>query len=204
MAYCKWCGMESSGPAKCSWCGRAIAATGPPKPAPSMARPAAEVVEEVEQTGRRALVVFFGCCGAMVVLACVLIFWRYSLYPAVTIGSLFVAGIMLGAFGVVPPFEDEWVELGVPLLFLLIFPAFFVYLGYLIYGLVTREMNLTVVWLLSVYFAMLLVLQVVTIVAAPPRIHAGFYLKFHAVEFLGLVGIGFGWISSSWFCPLSK
>lgn len=204
MVYCKWCGMESSDPAKCSWCGRALVQAAPAQPAPSMVRSAGEVAEVAEEAGCRTRLKFFICCGALILLASFLIFWRYPLYPVLTLGSLFVAGVMLGTFGVVPPFEDEWVEIGVPLLLLLIFPALLVYLGYLIYGLVTREMDLTIVWLLSVYFGMLVILQVVTIIAAPALIPASLYWRFHAVEFLGLAAIGFGWISSSWFRSLAK
>jgi hypothetical protein len=100
--------------------------------------------------------------------------------------------------------EDEWTEFVVPLVLLLVFPAIFVYLGYLTYGLFTRNMDLTVVWLLSVYFAVLTVLQVVTIVAAPAEVSFATWLRFRGVEVFGLIATIAGWAASSAFRPLSK
>ena len=204
MAYCKYCGIDSKDSVNCEWCKRPL----PPVPTAPAVPPPPTIPEDrlgkIEQEGRKALGAFFTFSGTLIVLGACLILWRYQLYPSVTIASLFVTGILLAHFDIIPTFEDDWADIGIPLLFLLFFPAWLVFLGYLGYGLATRQMNLTVVWLLGTYFGALLVLQLVTIAVIPDRISTATWLKFRATEFLGLCAIFFGWVSSSWFRPLNR
>lgn len=197
MPYCKFCGMESAEAAKCTWCGRSLTDTAPPELHSTM-----DAVEEAEERERGSRKLFFSCCGIVLVVALMLLFWRFPLYPWVMIGAQFAAGILIGTFGIVPPFEDEWWEMGVPLILVIVFPAFFVFIGYLAYGLITREMDLTVVWLLGTYFAMLLGLYLCLIIAAPSAVPASMIWYLRGVEILSLVAVGAGWIASSVFRPL--
>lgn len=119
------------------------------------------------------------------------------------IGSHLTAGILIGAFGIIPPFEDEWWEMGLPLILVIVFPAFLVFLGYLAYGLITRELDLTVVWLLGTYFAVLLGLYLCILVAAPSNVPAIMLWYLRGAEILSLGAIGAGWIASSAFRPMS-
>ena len=155
-------------------------------------------MEAAEETEHKARAAFFTSCGILVVLASCLIAWRFTLYPYVAGGGLFVTGILLRYFRILPTFDfNEWIEFVVPLALLIVFPALLVLLGYVVYGLVTREMDLTVVWLLSVYFGFLTIIQVVTIIAGPERISFTMWLQFRGVEILGLLAIIFGWVVGS-------
>jgi len=197
MAYCKWCGMESKDPWKCEWCGRPLASA-PRRQTPGVrpVKTAQEVVEEKEEESRTSRRAFFISCAVLAVVASGLILWRYPLYPWVTIGSLFAAGIMLGYLDVIPPFEDGLVNAGIPLVLAFFFPAFFVCLGYVVYGLIMREMNFTIIWLLGVYLGLLTVLQIVTFIALPDPVPAMTWVTFRGVELLSLAAAILGWIGS--------
>ena len=204
MAYCKWCGMDSRNDRKCEWCGRDLTAI--PVSAPP---PAHDYVAEFEEDNRAQRVTFYISCIALLVVASGLIAWRFTLYPYVALSALFVSGILLGALRILPLLEDEWHEFVIPAILILLLGPEIVFVGYLTYGLITRAMDLTVVWLLSVYFAMLLLIEIISIVIlalgfGPETVSFTFYIQTRGTAILGLVATVFGWGASSTFRPLNK
>jgi hypothetical protein len=203
MTYCKYCGMESKTADACEWCRRSLRPTAPP-PASSAASPirsASDIVAEADETARKNLVAFFICCGILMLLTFIMVGIRFSLYPYMAIGSMLAAGILLGYFGIIPPFEQEWSEIGVPLILLIIFPAIFVYIGYVIYGLITRQMDLTFVWLMSVAIGMMFVLEIGCAVIGMISQSTVSFITFKGVEILGFIAVLGGWmISGSFGC----
>lgn len=212
MAYCKFCGMDSKDPAKCEWCGKplgqGVSTPRAPSPPPPDARPTTwEIVEREEAEDRRSRLMFFLVCGGLVVFSAVVISVRASLFPWVILGSLFAAGMLLGALRVIPAFEDEWTEVGIPFVLALIFPAFFVCLGYLAYGFISRSMNYPIIWLLSVYLIVLTFLEIVTIIALSSSaggVSMDALWKLRGVEILSLITVLFGWIASGSVRPRHK
>jgi len=198
MTYCRFCGMESKKPDKCEWCGRALVQqpVQPPVRPPEPVRTTAQLVEEEEEAGRKSRVAFYITNIALLVLAAIILLIRKDLYPLVIIGGLFISGILIGYFQVIPPFDQEWVEVGVPLGLLLFFPAIIICAGYIAYGLIFRSMNLNIVWLLGTYLVMIAALETVTVLVMIKGAPASFFWKIHSVEFLGLAAIMFGWICS--------
>ena len=204
MAYCKYCGIESENPNVCQWCGRPL----PPVPVtPAVPPPPTEPedkiaeIEEAERQHRRG---FFISCGVLLAVAATVILIRCWLYPWVIMGALFVSGILLPRFRILPPFEDAWLEVGIFVFLSLCFPAFFVFLGYIVYGMITRNLEPDIVWLLGTYFGVLLVLEIVTFIAFPARVPSNTLLMLRGTEFLGFVATAFGWIASSAVIPLDR
>ena len=198
MTYCRFCGMESSKPDRCEWCGRELAQPPPAKP-PEIVPTTAGRVEMMEEEGRKSRVAFYITNVVLLVLATAVVAIRKELYPLVIIGGLFVSGLLLGYFRIIPSFDNEWVEMGVPLLLILFLPAIIVFAGYMAYGLIYRSMDLTVVWLLGTYVAMLTALEIVTILAMTSGVPVSFMWKIRGVEFLSLAAVIFGWIASGSF-----
>lgn len=203
MAYCKFCGIESEDPNVCQWCGRPLppVPTAPAvPPPPSMATETS--IEKTEKAIQASLRGFILSALALVVVAGILIAIRSSLYPAVSLTAMFLLGILLGCWRVIPSFDSEWAEIGIPLILLLLLPAWLVFAGYLIYGLINRDMDATVVWILGSYFAALVTLEMVAWFSLPDRVPMEMLLKFRAVEFLGWPVVLFGWIVSGSFRPI--
>ena len=202
MAYCKWCGMDSRDARRCEWCGKDLNA--PVQTAPP---PARDYVAAFEEENRGLRVAFYISSVALILVASALLGWRPSLYPWVALSMLFIAGILLGALRILPPLEEEWHEFIVPIILLLFFPTFLVYVGYLTYGLMTKNMDLTTVWLLSVYFAMLMLIDiafVIVVTLGSGTVPMSMLLQVRGVEVLGLVAIVLGWGASSMFRPMNK
>lgn len=206
MVYCKYCGMESKTSSICEWCGRALIPVGPTPSAPPHVRTTQDVLEEQDEADRKARTSFYISCGVLILLSDILVAWRFSLFPVAILGSLLVTGFLLGKFGIVMPFEDEWWEFGTPLILLLFFPTILVYAGYMTYGLITRQMDMEVVWVLSAYCGMhvALILSFMLVIAlfGPHTVPRDTILKLHlAGGFVGLLALGIGWISSGAFNP---
>ncbi|MBP6963912.1 MAG: hypothetical protein KBC96_05840 [Armatimonadetes bacterium] len=205
MAYCKWCGMESKTDRKCEWCGRdlvaAPAAAGPP--------PARDHVAEFEDENRGLRTAFYISSAGILILSVVLTGWRFLLLPWIAVGALFVTGMLLGALRILPAIEDEWHEFVIPLVLVLVAGPELVFVGYLIYGLVTREMDLTVIWLLASYFGMLLLIEIMALVLiaagiGPERLPMMFMFQIRAAAVLGMVAIIFGWGASGLFRRMDR
>lgn len=198
MLYCKHCGMESADEEMCEWCGRErIRSTTTTSFDEGFLFPAARR----EDTTTEALVDFFIYWGALFIVGSCLIAWRYSSpYLLATVGGLFVVGALLAWFDAIPLFEDGMEEVGLPVMFMLVllFPALLVFLGYIAYGLITRQTDRTVVWLLSAPFTALLILLVVTAATGPDTVPMGGFGSLRGVEFVGLAAVLLGWNASSW------
>lgn len=186
--------MESKTKGKCEWCGRnlAVPAAKPHEITPT----AAKIVERAEEEERKSRVAFYISNIALLVLAAILIAVKKELYPLVIIGGLFISGVLISYLGVIPSFEDEWLDVGIPFGLILFLPAFVVCAGYIAYGLMYRSMDLTIVWLLGTYVVMVTALEAVTILAVIGGVPASFVWMIHGVEFLGLAAFIFGWICS--------
>ena len=198
MAYCKFCGVESSDDKNCEWCKRPL----PPVPAPPATPPppaqdSIDKVGEIEEQERKSRSAFFVSCGVLLLLASGVLFWRYQLYPVVIIISLFVTGILLARFGVIEPFSDNWVQAGVLFLLVIFLPAFVVFLGYMVYGLITRQGDSNLAWLLGAYFGVATVLEVVAFIAFPEQVPIDTLAKLRGAEALGFAAVIFGWVSAS-------
>jgi len=210
MAYCKWCGMDSRDAGKCEWCGKSLDA--PPGNAPPPAGvplPARDYVAAFEDENRGLRVAFYISIVGLLVVASALIGWRFLLLPYVILGALFIAGILLGALRILPPIEDEWHEFVIPAILILVLGPEIAFVGYLVYGLLTKAMDLTVVWLLSVYFAMFLLIQIAAVLLlalglGPETVSFAFFLQMRGAATLGLVSTVFGWGASSFFRPMDK
>lgn len=213
MTYCRYCGMESKEPKRCEWCGKDL--TVPlPSEIPEM-KAAQDIVEELEERGRESRSKFFIIVGCLVAVAAGLIIWRLSLYPTVTLATLFTAGILLAAMGVIRSFEDEWLEMFIAIVLRVALPgplALIAYIGYVIWGRIKQTIDPTAVWLLGVYFGILTTIQVVTMIvikvasagAAPVTVPMSVGVQFYFVDLLGLTAILVGWIASSLFSSLSS
>mgnify|MGYP006972337362 CR=1 FL=1 len=77
-------------------------------------------------------------------------------------------------------------------------------MGYLLYGLVTRQMDLTVVWLLSVYLVVLTAIQITFLLTGPEKISLKMAIIYRPMEVTGLVATVIGWAMSSMFRPMNK
>lgn len=206
MAYCKWCGMDSRDSGRCEWCGRDLGAAAQQENAPP---PAHDYVASFEDENRALRTTFYLCCIGLILVTLMLTAWRFLLLPWATVSALFVTGILLGALRILPAMEDEWHEFVVPLVLILVLGPEIVFIGYLVYGLVTKAMDLTVVWLLSSYFAVLLLIQVMALILAamgvgPERVPITFVLHMRVTAVLGLVAILFGWGASGMFRRLDR
>jgi hypothetical protein len=197
MAYCKYCGMDSKTSDKCEWCKRPLAqaAAGATTPSPpvDLIRPGTQIFADGEEKGRLMRRRFFTACGILILCGVIALVVRPTLYPVVILACLFVAGMLLTIYRIIPSIEDEWTDLGLPLILLFFFPALLVCAGYIAYGYLTRNTNITVIWVLSVYLGMLLVLEIFSVILAP---HAGemMFMILHGVEFVGMLAIGLGWL----------
>lgn len=201
MTYCKFCGMESKKPDKCEWCGRVLAQTQPPPPVkpPDFVPTTADKVEQMDEEDRKSRARFYVSSIALLILAAILVAIHKQLYPFVITGGLFVSGILLGRFRIIPPFDNEWSEMGIPLLLVLLLPSFIVCAGYIAYGLIYRSMDLTVVWLIGTYIAMLTALEIIVTAVMIGGVPAGFLLWIRVIEFASLAGIILGWMVSGSF-----
>ena len=230
MAYCKFCGMESKTTGRCEWCGRDLprlmrvappavgtadkAEEGTSGDAPftffiyeSLQRQsAAEDPWEMPLLERKistaeTLLDFFLYVSIMILMGSALVAWHLG-NPIVlmTIGSMFLAGILLAAFRAVPAFESGWDEIGVPLMLMLVvfFPILIVYLGFVIYGLMKHHTDRTVLALLSPQFLLLVGLIVLSAASVPEAAPLRMYGQFRGVEFLGLSSMLIGWSITSW------
>ena len=209
MAFCKHCGMDSPDPAKCQWCGRALVPAPPVPAAPDSRLPPLrpstwELVEQEEENARKGRIGFIISCSAMLFLAAYVIAWEWWLYPWITIGGLFAAGMMLGGFGVIESSFDEWQDFLVPGLLLLFFPSAIVCIGYVAYGLINRDVNFTVVWLLGVYVIALTVLEAATFLGFAIHDQMIVLWRLRGVEILGMLTIILGWICSGAVRPIHR
>lgn len=207
MAYCKHCGMDSPDPDKCQWCGRPLVPAAPAAPDPRLPPPRPstwELVEEEEERLRQGRIRFIISCSAMLILAAFIITWKWWLYPWITIGGLFAAGMMLGGFGVIESSFEEWQDFLVPGLLLLFFPAVVVCIGFIAYGLINRHMNFSVVWLLGVYVIALTVLEGATFLGFMIHDQMIALWRLRGVEILGLVTIILGWMCSGAVRPVDR
>lgn len=202
MAYCKFCGMESNQEDKCEWCGKVLFRPASVQEPPPMST--IEVVEQAEAVERKGRITFIVVCSCLLVIAAVVVALRYSYYPGVTWAMLFTAGMLLRYFLIIPAFEDEWEEMLIPGIMLVLLPASVVYVLYMVWGLMNRSIDFTIIWILSVYAVIATVLQIVFIIAAPSEI--GFYLwmRAYVTQVLGLVAIFGGWACSNIITPLHK
>lgn len=209
MAYCKHCGMDSPDPDKCQWCGRSLVPAPPPPAAPDSRLPPLrpstwELVEQEEENARKGRTGFIISCCAMLILAACIIACKWWLYPWITIGGLFAAGMMLGGFGVIPSSFDEWQDFLVPGLLLVFFPAAIVCIGYVAYGLINRDVNFTVVWLLGVYVVALTVMEGATFLGFAIHDQLIALWRLRGVEILGMLMIILGWICSGAVRPVNR
>jgi len=230
MAYCKFCGMDSKTTGRCEWCGRDLprlrrVAPPPPGTVASAEEGASEapftffIYESLQRQspaedpwdlavlpGRKTstaetLLDFFLYVSIMVLMGSALIAWHLgNPFVLITIGTMFLAGVLLAAFKAVPPFEAGWDEIGVPLMLMLVvfFPVLIVYLGFIIYGLVKHETDRTVVALLSPQFVLLVTLIILSAASVPQAAPLRMYGQFRGVEFLGLSAMLIGWSAASW------
>jgi hypothetical protein len=197
MAYCKFCGMESKRPDKCDWCGRSLAPE-PGRP-PEIVPTTAQRIQEEEEAGRKSRATFYISNIVLLVIAAIILVINKGLYPVVILGGLFISGFLMGYLRVIPSFEGEWLEIGIPFILIFFLPAFFVCLGYIAYGLIYRSMDFTVIWLLGTYVVMLTALEAIIFIAYAKGLPPMFFLKIHGSEVLGFAAIGVGWISASSF-----
>jgi len=213
MTYCKHCGMESKDPKRCEWCGKDLTVT-PTAQIPEV-KTTEVIIEEEEERGREARTAFFIVVGCMVAVAAGLIIWRLALYPSVTLATLFVAGILVAAMGILPTFEDEWLEVAGAIVLRVALPGplgILAYIGYVIWARIRQTVDDRVVWLLGVYLGILTILQVLTIiVVAAASAHGGVAtvpisvgVQFYFIEVLGLAAFLIGWIVSSSFSPMNR
>lgn len=201
MAYCKYCGMESADQEKCEWCGRALtgAPARPAQPHAPLVRTTQDVIEELDEAARKSRGAFFVSCAVLTLVAASLILLFHWLWPWVTVGCLFAAGFMLGHYGIIPPFEDDWVDVSIPFVLIVFLPAFFVLLGYVAYGMINRDMNFTLVWLMGVFLGVVTILEVSTFIAVHSGAPSNILLKMSVVEGLGFGAAAAGWILSNSF-----
>jgi len=196
MAYCKHCGMESTDPAKCQWCGRPLSpAVSDPRSAPPPVRTTMDIVEEEEEKLRAGRISFLVAGSVLLIAASCVIAWRPHFFPWVIIGAAFLVGRMLVRNRVIEPFEDGWVLVGLLFVGVIFVPAFFVCLGYIAYGLICRNLDPTVVWLLGAYVVAVTVLEVVTILAFSQGVPLSAALQLYGVEKLSFLALAFGWTS---------
>jgi hypothetical protein len=230
MAYCKFCGMESKTTGRCEWCGRDLprlrrvappaVGTAQPKGEGSADAPftffiyeslqrqsptedtwdLATLSERKTSTGE-VFLDFLLYVSVMVLMGSALVAWHLS-NPLVliTIGAMFLSGVLLAAFKAVPAFESGWDEVGVPLMLMLVvfFPVLIVYLGFIIYGLAKHQTDRTVLALLSPQFILLLALIIMSAASVPEAAPLRMYGQFRGVEFLGLSAVLLGWSATSW------
>lgn len=204
MAYCKFCGIESKTADFCELCRRPL----PPVPVTPVAPPPPqavedklEAIEEKEQGARRA---FFIACGALILVASILILLCYRIFPWVIVGALFAAGMLPARFRIIQPFESAWVEFGILFVLVVTVPGFFLFLGYVIYGLITKNLDEDLAWLLGVYVGVLTILEITAFIAFPDRVPNGTLIVFRAVEVLGFAAAFGGWIVDSSLGPMDR
>ena len=229
MAYCKFCGMESKTTGRCEWCGRDLPRLRRvARPAVGTSAPAEEgtadapftffIYESLQRQSptdspwdislperkistAETLVDFFLYVSVMVLMGSALIAWHLgNPFVLMTIGAMFLAGVLLATFRAIPPFEAGWDEVGVPLMLMLVvfFPVLIVYVGFIIYGLIRHQTDRTVLALLSPQFLLLLALIILSAASVPEAAPLRMYGQFRGVEFLGLSAILLGWSCTSW------
>lgn len=109
-----------------------------------------------------------------------------------------------GSAADIAPIEDEWQEFIIPAILILVCGPVVAFVGYLLYGLVTRQMDLTVVWLLSVYLVVLTAIQITFLLTGPEKISLKMAIIYRPMEVTGLVATVIGWAMSSMFRPMNK
>jgi len=229
MAYCKFCGMESKTTVRCEWCGRdlprpsrvAPAAVGTADKREEGASDASFTffiyfffkdtattesiwdlpLPERKTSTAETLLDFFLYVSVMVLMGSALIAWKLS-NPLVlmTIGAMFLAGVLLAALRTIPPFESGGDVIGVRLMLMLVvfFPVLIVYIGFIVYGLVKCYTDRTVLALLSPLFLLLLALIILSAASVPEAAPLRMYGQFRGVEFLGISAMLLGWSATSW------
>jgi len=169
------------------------------------APPSDEIVIPIAHKGeepQELLLDLFIYLGALTFMASFLIAWRYTNpYILAAIGCMFLAGILMARFKAIPAFVEECEEISIPAVLMLavFFPIPLIYLGYLVYGVITHRAERTVVRLLSPLFAILLILFVVSAVAGPEAVPMRAYGQFRGVELLGFSALLLGWSAGSWY-----
>ena len=159
------------------------------------------ILTRPEENRGETLIDFLVYFGAVFLLGSTLIAWHYSNpYLLSAIACLFLAGIFLARFKVVPAFEEGWDGFGIPLMLMLalFFPMLLVYLGYVAYGIITHRTDRTVVRLLSPHFIAVLSLIMIGSVAGPESVSIHMYGQFRGVELLSLLAVLLGWSATSW------
>jgi hypothetical protein len=212
MSYCKYCGMESTDKKICEWCGREL----PPQVVesvpiiyPSLVPPYISPIDglmepfvhEQEDVTKWALLDFLLYCGVMFFLGSSLTTWHFgSLYMLATMAGLFLTGMLLVKFKAVPSFEDGWDNIDIPVILMLVLflPAALVYVGYMIYNIRKHRMDPGIIWLLTPYFAAIVLLAIVTAATGPNTVPIGSYGEYRGVEFLALSALLLGRSASSW------
>ena len=205
MAFCRHCGMESSDALNCEWCKRPLAAQPPPAgpatpPTPPLVRTTMDLVEEDEENLRKARTTFFIAGSILLIAASCVILWKPPSFAWVTIASAFLIGMMLMRWQVIDPFSEDWPLVGILVVLTAVAPAFFVFVGYLAYGMINRDRDPNVLWLYGSYLAVTMILQIVSILAWSHGYPPGFFLKLYGAEKLSFPATAFGWMwgSSLW------
>lgn len=201
MAFCRHCGMESADAVNCEWCKRPVAPQPPvgqaTEPPPMPVRTTMDIVEEEEEKLRAWRRNFFISCAILLVVASSVIIWKPPFFAWVTIASAFLAGMILIHWRMIDPFSDDWMLVGILFLLTAFVPAFFVCLGYIIYGLMNRRLDSNVLWLYGTYLALTTALQVPSILAWPHGFPVSALVKLHGTQVLSFGAISFGWAWAS-------
>ncbi len=198
MGYCKHCGMNSSIEDKCQWCGRQLASSAPqpvgqPQPIEDNSPQSRLALYEEEQAMARKS--FYYACSILLVLASALMFWKPPLYPCVTLCVLFLTGHLLRRLNIIEPFEDDWLAVGLMFLATMFVPAFVVFFSYLAYGLVNRNLNVSLAWLFGAYMAMVTMMELVSVLSWGHTGPADIFFILQGVEKLGYIAAVVGWMS---------
>ena len=201
MAFCKHCGMESSDAVNCEWCKRPIAPQPPvgqaTPPPPIPVRTTMDLVEEDEEKLRAGRRNFLISCAILLVVASSVIIWKPPIFAWVTIASAFIAGMILMRWQVIDPFEGDWPLVGILFFLTLIAPAFFVLLGYVMYGLINRSLDTNVLWLYGTYLAMTTALVIVGILSWWHGVPMSAVVQLYGTQVLSFAAISFGWMCGS-------
>jgi hypothetical protein len=202
MVMCKHCGMDSSDAVTCEWCKRPLgpqssARVDRPSQSPQLVRTTMDILEEEEESlrARRRNFVIAGCI--LLIAASCVIAWKPPIFATVTIATAFIMGMMLTHWRVIDPFSDDWPLVGILVLLTALAPAFFVFLGYIAYGIIYRDRDPNVLWLYVSFLAATTVLQIVSILAWQQGYPPGFFLKLYGAEKLSFPATAFGWIFAS-------
>ena len=195
MAYCRYCGIQSKYADKCELCGRQLAdAQDAPKVVPPIENNTPHArLEKMEEEGRQGRTSFYIGLAILLVVAAILIFIKFQLYPWVILAATFATGNLLRRFHVIDAYSDDILMVG--LLLIIPAPMFFVLLGLAAYGVIQRNPNYTFIWLMGAYLAVQSILVIVTILAMPRMVPMSLLMPLLGLERLGFIAAVLGWRS---------